>query len=43
MSEPDSPLGDLRKRIDAVDDEILRLLNQRGALVIEVARVKKGE
>jgi chorismate mutase/prephenate dehydratase len=43
MSENDSPLGDLRKRIDAVDDEILRLLNRRAELVMEVARVKKGE
>jgi chorismate mutase/prephenate dehydratase len=43
MSESDSPLGELRRRIDAVDDEILRLLNSRAELAIEVGKVKKGE
>lgn len=33
-------LSPLRKRIDAIDDEILRLLNQRAEVVLEVAKVK---
>ena len=39
----DRPLQELRQRIDAVDDEILRLLNERASLVMEVAKVKKEE
>jgi chorismate mutase/prephenate dehydratase len=33
-------LAPLRQRIDAIDDEILRLLNERAGVVLEVARVK---
>jgi len=33
-------LGDLRQKIDAIDDQILELLNRRSALVIEVGRLK---
>ena len=43
MVQDGSPLADLRKRIDEVDDEILRLLNRRAELVIEVGKIKKGE
>lgn len=34
------PLAELRKNIDAVDREILVLLNQRAALAVEVAKTK---
>ncbi len=34
------PLTELRKNIDAVDQEILVLLNQRAALAVEVAKTK---
>lgn len=33
-------LGDYRKRLDAVDDEILRLLNKRAQISLEVQRMK---
>ncbi|HJU84054.1 MAG TPA: prephenate dehydratase [Holophagaceae bacterium] len=35
------PLAPLRRRIDAVDDELLRLLNDRARLVAEVGEVKR--
>ncbi|MBV9950224.1 MAG: chorismate mutase, partial [Myxococcales bacterium] len=34
-------LDDLRKRIDDVDDRILKLLDERASVVAEVARVKR--
>lgn len=34
-------LAPLRRRIDAIDEEVLRLLNERAAVVLEVARVKE--
>jgi chorismate mutase/prephenate dehydratase len=33
-------LGPLRKRIDRIDDQLLRLLNQRAALAVEIAARK---
>lgn len=36
-------LQELRRDIDAIDDEILVLLNRRSRLVIEVGKVKAGE
>lgn len=38
----DQTLVDLRRQIDAIDDRILELLNQRAALVIAVGRAKEG-
>jgi len=35
-------LGELRQRIDSLDDQILDLLNQRAQVVIEVGRAKSG-
>ena len=46
MSEPAAPapaLLALRGRIDAVDRELLALLNQRAALALEVGELKKRE
>ncbi|HEX2747228.1 MAG TPA: chorismate mutase, partial [Verrucomicrobiales bacterium] len=37
------PLEDLRKQIDALDGELLRLLNERADLVHEVGVVKKAQ
>ncbi|MGA6827749.1 prephenate dehydratase [Nitrospira sp. NS4] len=34
-------LSDYRKEIDRIDDEILRLLNERSKSVIEIGRIKK--
>ena len=36
-------LGDLRRQIDAIDDQILDLLNRRANVVIEVGHAKAGE
>ncbi|NLC70631.1 MAG: prephenate dehydratase [Desulfuromonadaceae bacterium] len=36
----DRKLDNLRQKIDAIDDQILELLNRRSALVIEVGRLK---
>lgn len=33
-------LSDYRKRIDQIDDDLLRLLNLRAQMVLEVARMK---
>ena len=37
------PLDDLRKQIDALDSELLRLLNQRADLVLEIGVIKKEQ
>ena len=37
------PLDDIRHRIDLVDDQLLRLLNQRAELVHQVGEIKKKE
>ncbi|MDE2080286.1 MAG: prephenate dehydratase [Burkholderiales bacterium] len=42
MAEPSDPaLASLRQRIDAVDRELLAMLNRRAALALEVGEVKK--
>src|SRR5574342_1374018 len=38
-----SKIDDLRKSIDAIDDKILELLNERAKLVIEIGGIKKQE
>ncbi len=38
----DHPLAGLRRRIDAIDDQILELLNRRAELVIAVGKAKQG-
>lgn len=41
---PDTPsrsLDDLRAAIDRLDDQIIRLLNERAALIVEVGKVKR--
>ncbi len=37
------PLSELRDRIDAVDEQLLKLFNQRAELAMEVARTKIAE
>ncbi len=37
------PLDDIRHQIDSVDDQLLRLLNQRAELVHQVGKIKKKE
>ncbi|MGH8551290.1 MAG: prephenate dehydratase [Methylococcales bacterium] len=36
------PLSDLRNKIDSVDEELLKLLNQRATLALEVAKTKRA-
>jgi len=36
-------LGELRQQIDAIDDQILELLNRRASVVIEVGHAKAGK
>ena len=43
MSEPAAPLQNLRDQIDALDRELLALLNRRAALAIQVGEIKKRE
>ncbi len=35
-------LGELRRQIDAVDEELVQLLNRRAAIVVEVGKVKSA-
>lgn len=42
-SPPSGDLGSLRTRIDALDRELLTLLNRRAALALEVGELKKRE
>ena len=37
------PLNDIRKKIDALDTELLELLSQRADLVHKVGEIKKKE
>jgi chorismate mutase/prephenate dehydratase len=38
----DDPLADVRRRIDAVDQRLVDLLNERAVIVDEVSRIKKA-
>ncbi|MDH4289742.1 MAG: prephenate dehydratase [Aquincola sp.] len=43
MSDPTAPLQSLRAQIDALDRELLGLLNRRAALAMQVGDIKKSE
>jgi chorismate mutase len=38
---PMDNIDDLRERMDAIDNELLRLFNERAKLALEIGRVKK--
>ena len=38
-----TPLSELRDKIDAIDQQILQLINERAMCAIEVARTKMAE
>jgi chorismate mutase len=40
--QPLSPIESLRKRIDELDEQLVRLLSARAACALEVGRVKKA-
>jgi chorismate mutase len=35
-------IGDLRQQIDSIDDELLRLFNERARLVVQIGHIKKS-
>jgi chorismate mutase len=37
----DEELGDWRRRIDTIDEQLLRLINSRSACAIEIGRLKR--
>jgi chorismate mutase len=41
MDNPEN-IDDLRERIDSIDDELLRLFNERARLALEIGRMKKN-
>lgn len=43
MQDAPSTIQELRSRIDAIDDNILKLLNERSQVVLEVGRLKSGK
>jgi len=38
-----TPLSELRDKIDAIDEKILQLINQRASCAIEVAKTKMAQ
>jgi chorismate mutase len=42
MENPDN-INDLRERINSIDDELLRLFNERAKLALEIGRMKKEQ
>jgi len=38
---PPSAVDDLRRRIDVIDDQLMKLLNSRSACAVEIGRVKR--
>jgi chorismate mutase len=38
----DVEIDEIRKRIDLLDDELLRIFNERARLALEIGRLKKG-
>ena len=38
---PPSAVEDLRRRIDVIDDQLMKLLNSRSACAVEIGRVKR--
>jgi chorismate mutase len=39
--DPNSLIGDWRRRIDALDDQLMKLLNSRSACAVEIGRIKR--
>ena len=43
MSADDDKLKPLRERIDGIDRELLRLLNERAQCALDVGEIKQGQ
>jgi chorismate mutase len=41
-SEAEAAIEGLRRRIDSIDDQLMRLLNSRSACAVEIGRVKRA-
>jgi chorismate mutase len=37
----EAQVGDLRRRIDQIDDQLMKLLNSRSACAVEIGRIKR--
>lgn len=37
----DAQVADLRRRIDQIDDQLMKLLNSRSACAVEIGRIKR--
>ena len=42
VSADDARVDDLRRRIDQIDDQLMKLLNSRSACAVEIGRIKRG-
>ena len=40
-ASPPSAIEDLRRRIDVIDDQLMKLLNSRSACAVEIGRLKR--
>ena len=38
----DAQVGELRRRIDQIDDQLMKLLNSRSACAVEIGRIKRS-
>jgi len=36
-------IDDLRQRIDSIDDELLRLFNERASIAVQIGHIKKSQ
>jgi chorismate mutase len=39
--QPESAIEDMRRRIDVIDDQLMKLLNSRSACAVEIGRLKR--
>ena len=42
MAETQDSIEEWRRRIDAIDDQLMRLLNSRSQCVVEIGRIKRA-
>ena len=41
VARGEAQVGDLRRRIDQIDDQLMKLLNSRSACAVEIGRIKR--
>jgi chorismate mutase len=42
VGQRDAQVGELRRRIDQIDDQLMKLLNSRSACAVEIGRIKRA-